>query len=412
MGSVQSRRFPERKRSSGLYGSETIDQSLAQKGWSEADFDDSAWEHALHVASEDEPKGRLIEQFQPAIKVLCRYDAMKLGTVNGREIYDFGQNMSGILALSLRGKKGDIVKLYPAEKLGHDGDVDQVAKGWMDVNSIITCVLGVDCEWEDFRMKFTYFAGKVLAVERSNASIELRNLHADAISSAWRRTGSFTCDDERFNQIYAMIERTVEANMLSVHTDCPTIERFAWQEPNHLMAPSIMFMKDGRKLWEKFLMDMRAGQHSSNDYFFDQTGNRFCPGDGLMPSQAPCYVPNVLPVPGMGSFYDRKELTAVFLGRYTETDGVFLQRDGTVAHDPVKAEAGNVQDILWGQHHLFSGAGHVGISQDTFLIPVHCHLIRQQRIQACDLIPSGTDDLAVAVSPEQQVGQHDFPQNE
>ena len=25
--------------------------------------------------------------------------------------------------------------------------------------------------------------------------------------------------------------------MVSVHTDCPTIERFAWQEPNHLMAP-------------------------------------------------------------------------------------------------------------------------------------------------------------------------------
>ena len=23
-----------------------------------------------------------------------------------------------------------------------------------------------------------------------------------------------------------------------------------------------------------------------------------------MPSQCPCYIPNVLPVPGMGSFYD------------------------------------------------------------------------------------------------------------
>lgn len=28
------------------------------------------------------------------------------------------------------------------------------------------------------------------------------------------------------------------------------------------------------------------------------------PGDGLMPSQCPYYIPNVLPVPGMGSFYD------------------------------------------------------------------------------------------------------------
>ena len=99
-------------------------------------------------------------------------------------------------------------------------------------------------EWEDFRMKFAYFAGKVVAVEKSSPDIELRNLRSDAISSAWKEAGSFICDDERFNQIYTMIERTVEANMVSVHTDCPTIERFAWQEPNHLMAPSIFFMKE------------------------------------------------------------------------------------------------------------------------------------------------------------------------
>ena len=289
---------------SNVYGSETIDHALAQPGWDEADFDDSTWTQAQLVDLEDEPKEKLVEQFQPAIKILRSYGAVSLGKANGREIYDFGQNMSGMLSLSLRGRKGDTVKLYPAEKLGADGDVDQVAKGWVTVDSVITCVLGTDGEWEDFRMKFAYFAGKVVAVEKSSPDIELRNLRSDAISSAWKEAGSFICDDERFNQIYTMIERTVEANMVSVHTDCPTIERFAWQEPNHLMAPSIFFMKDGKKLWEKFLTDMRASQHSEEDVFYDYEGKPFCPGDGLMPSQAPCYVPNVLPVPGMGSFYD------------------------------------------------------------------------------------------------------------
>lgn len=41
--------------------------------------------------------------------------------------------------------------------------------------------------------------------------------------------------------------------MVSIHTDCPTIERFAWQEPNHLMAPSIMYMKDGPEIMGKVL---------------------------------------------------------------------------------------------------------------------------------------------------------------
>ena len=101
-----------------------------------------------------------------------------------------------------------------------------------------------------------------------------------------------------------MIEKTVEANMVGVHTDCPTIERFAWQEPNHLMAPAIMYMKNGKELWRKFLSDCRDAQHGPEDVFHDFEGNVIPAGDGLVPSQAPCYIPNVLPVPGMGSFYD------------------------------------------------------------------------------------------------------------
>lgn len=287
---------------SNVYGSETYDGGLEQFGWTKADFDDSDWMTAQVVAEADEPKGKLVEQFQPAVKVIRTYKGRLVGTFNGRDIYDFGQNVSGILELEFCGNTADMIKIYPAEKLGADGDADQMAKGWMPVDSCITCIAGKNGEWESYRMKFTYFAGRFAAVEKG--AVKIRNLKAHAITSAWAANGSFTCDDERYNRIYDMIEKTVEANMVSVHTDCPTIERFAWQEPNHLMAPSIFYMKDGSKLWEKFLLDIRVEQHTAEDRFRDFSGNEFCPGDGLVPSQAPCYIPNVLPVPGMGSFYD------------------------------------------------------------------------------------------------------------
>lgn len=289
---------------SNVFGSETMDGSLRQDGWAEVGFDDSLWAGASIVAEADEPKGELIEQFQPPIKVIRSYPAVYLRTVNGRDIYDFGQNMAGILQFEAKGKKGDIIRLYPAEKLGADGDVDQVAKNWITVDSVLTYIIGEDDTWETFRMKFAYFAGKVVAVEKQGETAEVRNIVGNAVTSAWKDSGSFTCDDERFNQIYHIVQKSVEANMVSVHTDCPTIERFAWQEPNHLMGAAIMYMKDGRKLWEKFLLDMRTGQHTAEDYFLDFAGNKVYPGDGLVPSQCPCYIPNVLPVPGMGSFYD------------------------------------------------------------------------------------------------------------
>lgn len=311
---------------SNVYGSETIDGGLRQAGWCETGFDDSAWQQAEYVPEEEIPRADILEQTMPPVKVIKSYEGKLLHRVrHHRDIFDFGQNMSGILELEARGKAGDEIRIYPAEKLDENGDVDQVAKNWITVDSCITCIIGQDDVWEKFRMTFTYFAGRFVGAEACGSAesgsmpkqldcrdhdaetcgtIQIRNLTAHAITSAHKRSGTFTCDDERYNQIYDMIEKTVEANMVGVHTDCPTIERFAWQEPNHLMAGSIFYMKDGKKLWEKFLRDMRYAQHTKEDYFFDYAGEKIYPGDGLMPSQCPCYIPNVIPVPGMGSFYD------------------------------------------------------------------------------------------------------------
>lgn len=292
---------------SNVYGSETMDGRLKVKNWCSLSLDDSGWEKAQYASEKDIPGGILQNQFQPPVKVIHTYEGRELPKVGERRIFDFQQNMSGILEVELKGHKGDKICFYPAEKCKENGDVDQFAKGWVDVDSCITFILGEDDTWEKFRLHFTYFAGRYMAVEGlegADHEIGIRNLKAHAITGAWQEAGHFSCDDKRYNQIYDLVEKAVEANMVSVHTDCPTIERFAWQEPNHLMAPSIMYMKDGRKLWEKFLLDMRMSQHTAEDYFLDYEGNKIYPGEGLMPSQCPCYIPNVIPVPGMGSFYD------------------------------------------------------------------------------------------------------------
>lgn len=284
-----------------VYGSEWIVGAALKPGCSLPDYDDSAWEPACLADAGEIPKGGLEEAKLPPVKALKRYAGRRLGTANGRAIYDLGQNISGILEVELRGKAGARVDFYPAEKLGADGDADQMAKNWMPIDTLIRYELAESDRIERFTQTFSYFAGRYIAVA---GEAEICSLSALSVSSAWKRAGSFSSDDERYNKIYDMIEKTVEANLLGVHTDCPTIERFAWQEPNHLMAPSIFYMKDGKALWEKFLWDLRLAQHTAEDRFRDMRGELFCPGDGLVPSQAPCYIPNVLPVPGMGSFYD------------------------------------------------------------------------------------------------------------
>ncbi len=279
-------------RRTNSFGSEIIDGSKK---------DPDAWAPAK-IAQNSPSPDLLSEQTLPPIRVIEVREGRFLHTANGRSIYDFGLNGSGLLKVTLKGKAGVPIHLYPAEKLDEAGDADQMAKGWMPIDVCETYIPAKDDVWEEFAMTFTYMAGRYIAIDTAPENVQ--DVRVEVITSAWKEAGTFHCDDERYNQIYDMIRRTVEANMLSVHTDCPTIERFAWQEPNHLMGAAILYMKDGKELWRKFLTDCRDAQHTASDRFRDFAGNEFCPGDGLVPSQAPCYIPNVLPVPGMGSFYD------------------------------------------------------------------------------------------------------------
>ena len=127
---------------SNVYGSETVDNRLHQEGWNDIGFDDSAWKKAELLEEAEEPSGtaEMVDQFQPPIRVIRTYEGKRLGSVNGKDIYTFGQNISGMLNVKTRSKKGDVIRIYPAEKLTADGDVDQVMKGWVTLDAVITFI--------------------------------------------------------------------------------------------------------------------------------------------------------------------------------------------------------------------------------------------------------------------------------
>ena len=307
---------------SNVYGSEVQDGRKKQTGWSEKEFNEKYWENAYVLTEGEKPKGKPVPQLQPPITIKKVYDGIYSHDFNDSEIYDFGQNMAGMLFFEVKGKKGSCVEVFPAEKLDVYGNIDQMSKGWTLLDSVETYIIGEDDKWEKFSMKFTYFAGRYVAVrgasrtEKNNSAI-IRNIKSSYITNSCEDSGNFICDDERYLKIYEMILRSVESNLMSVHTDCPQIERIAWQEINHLMAPSIMFIKNVKTLWEKIFLDIRYDQCTKEECYNDFFGGKFYPGEGLVPSQIPCYEHNVLPVPGIGSFYDIAPWgSAAILGPY------------------------------------------------------------------------------------------------
>ena len=108
-----------------------------------------------------------------------------------------------------------------------------------------------------------------------------------------------------------------------------------------------------------------------------------------------------------------EEGAAVFLGGDAQTDGVLFQRDGTVTHDAVKAQTRNVQHIRGLQRDRIALRGRVGVDKRACLaIPVHLHAVREQRVQAGNVVLARADDLAVGIAPQQQMAEHDLAQDE
>ena len=95
-----------------------------------------------------------------------------------------------------------------------------------------------------------------------------------------------------------------------------------------------------------------------------------------------------------------EELAAVLLGGDAKADGVLFKRYRAVSDHAIKAQTGNVQHIFRLELNGLAFRGGVGVCENPFAVPVHRHVIRQERIQPDDAVAPGTDDLAVAVAPQ------------
>lgn len=294
-----------------VFGSEILDGREVLWGHSRVGYDDKDWEMASVLAETDAPRGKLRVQNQPPVIVKETYEPIAMTEQEkGQVLIDFGQNMAGLFAITVKATDGQRIDLYPAEKLDENGNADQYAKGWTPVNTYSTYITCGNGREETYCPRFSYSAGRYVLVKGVTLKREafeypqLLDAKAYFTTSASNDTGRFQADDKRYEQIYHLVKKAVESNLFSVHTDCPSIEKIAWQEPNHLMGPSIMYMKDVSSLWYKIMDDLRRDQWKEGEHRNGISGSPFYFGEGFIPSQSPCYEPNIIPVPGMGSFFD------------------------------------------------------------------------------------------------------------
>jgi alpha-L-rhamnosidase len=258
---------------SSIYGGEDYDANLETPAWASKDFSASLWKDVKVVEG---PHGKMSIQNDYPLRVMETFDVKQIKSLGRNKfLYDFGQNASGIIRLNVRGKKGDKIRVTPAEVLDDKGLPYQKASG-APYYFNYTLKGGEKETWEP---RFSYYGFRYALVEiesdvdwNSDRAIRVQLLHTRNSSPT---VGAFECSNPLLNQVNELIKWGIKSNMASVATDCPHREKLGWLEQTHLIGSSLKYNFDIQNLYNKIIDDMIEGQLPN----------------GLVPDIVPEYVP-------------------------------------------------------------------------------------------------------------------------
>lgn len=245
---------------SSIYSGEDYDARLEQDGWDRPGFNDAGWKQAIVVKA---PKGKpeAEDDYPVAVNSVLQVRTI-LQPKPGVQVYDFGQNASGIVELKVKGKKGQSVKLTPAELLLDDQTANQRATGKPYYFSYT--LKGGEETW---RPRFSYYGFRYVQVEVApdtvNGLTELPLVTAITMLHTGNSapvSGSFSCSNPLFNRIDTLIQWAIKSNLQSVATDCPHREKLSWLEQDYLMGGSIQHNFNVYHLYKKLVHDMMDAQ--------------------------------------------------------------------------------------------------------------------------------------------------------
>ena len=232
---------------------EAYDARLEAPGWTEADFDDSAWQPALPAPT---PRGTAALCTAEPIGYFETLSPLSVTPFEDGYIYDFGVNFTGVSRLSIRGEPGQQVVLQHFERLyegrpywneiGYRGQPIQV--------DTYTCRGGAEETWMP---KFTYhgfryvLVGGITPAQATPALLSYVVMHSDLPP-----VGQFRCDHPMVDQLQQNVVRADWSNFFYFPTDCPQREKHGWTGDAALSAEQMLYNFDPVNSWKEWLRNI------------------------------------------------------------------------------------------------------------------------------------------------------------
>ncbi|MBQ6316037.1 MAG: family 78 glycoside hydrolase catalytic domain [Oscillospiraceae bacterium] len=215
-----------------------------------------------------------------------RFTPVLLTAKDGTKVLDFGQNIAGYLAFTVKGQKGQRFRLVCGEVLDRDGHVDlsgiqehKPARGW-NQQALIKKLLSNQVKGESvgtplqeivffcsgkedtYKTSFAVFGFRYVQIE-GNVDIDPAAFTAVAVYSDLEQTGDFSCSDKRVNKLLKNTRWSMKGNFLDVPTDCPTRERLGWTGDAQIFFDTGAYLMNTAPFFSKWLRDMEDAQYKN-----------------------------------------------------------------------------------------------------------------------------------------------------
>ena len=203
------------------------------------------------------PEAELRAEMGTVDKVIRRITPKVLGKVEGRTIFDAGENISGIVRIHTSAARGEKIRLRFAEKIHADLSLD-----FSSVGEDYTCLSGrkqimedvfiSDGTPRDFEPKFVWHAFRYFDAEGDFDRAEVLVIHSDVPVTA-----SFESPSEGLEFLLDAYLRTQLGNMHgSIPSDCPHRERLGYTGDGQICAPAAMMLLDSQEFYRKWIQDI------------------------------------------------------------------------------------------------------------------------------------------------------------
>jgi alpha-L-rhamnosidase len=255
---------------SEIYGGESYDARLVQKGWDAPHFDSARWTPAETATP---PNSGIVISAQPdlPINTVMTLHPVHLDPANTAHpaVFDMGQNMVGNVRIHLRGPRGTVARLRYAERLNPDGSI--YTTNLRNADATDTYALSGDGE-ETWTPEFTFhgfryvelsFLGGKPAVEPTPATIEGLVFNSLPPAPSVRLTSS----SELLNKMNELGAWGQRGNFFSIPTDCPQRdERLGWMGDAGVFWGTGSYNFDIDAFTSKFMLDVTDAQTAAGAF--------------------------------------------------------------------------------------------------------------------------------------------------